>query len=184
MLECNEETYPSIVFSCTLQYQWHFYSNQFILAKASSFLVIPLYWGGAKSSQITSLGSIQVCHLMWSSAFLYLSSEPHIYSFHSPINLYLVGQSMVVGHTPMVHTCSSNVHQSHRHDSTHPGLFLPSQVTSHLYVECNTARHSNISHLWSNASRMVTHPCINKAYDCITSVIKHKTLTSCYVSPS
>ena len=30
---------------------------------------------------------------------------------------------------------------------------------------------------------MVTHPCINRAYDCLTSVIKRKTLAPCYVSP-
>ena len=30
---------------------------------------------------------------------------------------------------------------------------------------------------------MVTHPCINRAHDCLTSVIKHKTFAPCYVSP-
>ena len=30
---------------------------------------------------------------------------------------------------------------------------------------------------------MVTHPCINWAYDCLTSVIKCKTFAPCYVSP-
>ena len=30
---------------------------------------------------------------------------------------------------------------------------------------------------------MVTHPCINWAHDCLTSVIKHKTFAPCYVSP-
>ena len=30
---------------------------------------------------------------------------------------------------------------------------------------------------------MVTHPCINWARDCLTSVIKHKTFAPCYVSP-
>ena len=30
---------------------------------------------------------------------------------------------------------------------------------------------------------MVTHPCINQAHDCLTSVIKNKTFTPCYVSP-
>ena len=37
--------------------------------------------------------------------------------------------------------------------------------------------------LWSNAGRMVTHPCINRAHDCLTSVIKRKTFAPCYVSP-
>ena len=37
--------------------------------------------------------------------------------------------------------------------------------------------------LWGNAGRMVTHPCINWAHDCLTSVIKHKTFAPCYVSP-
>ena len=31
---------------------------------------------------------------------------------------------------------------------------------------------------------MVTHPCINQAHDCLTSVIKHKTFAPCYVPPS
>ena len=30
---------------------------------------------------------------------------------------------------------------------------------------------------------MVTHPCINWTHDCLTSVIKHKMFTPCYVSP-
>ena len=30
---------------------------------------------------------------------------------------------------------------------------------------------------------MVTHPCINWAHDCLTSVIRCKTFTPCYVSP-
>ena len=30
---------------------------------------------------------------------------------------------------------------------------------------------------------MVTHPCINQAHDCLTTVIKHKMFTPCYVSP-
>ena len=30
---------------------------------------------------------------------------------------------------------------------------------------------------------MVTHPCINWAHDCLTSVIKCKMFTPCYVSP-
>ena len=30
---------------------------------------------------------------------------------------------------------------------------------------------------------MVTHPCINWAHDCLTSVIKRKTFAPCYVSP-
>ena len=75
--------------------------------RPSSFLfVIPLYWGGATSSQINSLGSIHVCHLMWHIASLYLPSEPHIYSFHLLTHSYLVGRSMVVWYIPMIHTCS------------------------------------------------------------------------------
>ena len=30
---------------------------------------------------------------------------------------------------------------------------------------------------------MVSHPCINGAHDCLTSVIKHKMFVPCYVSP-
>ena len=30
---------------------------------------------------------------------------------------------------------------------------------------------------------MVTHPCINRAHDCLTSVAKHKTFAPCYMSP-
>ena len=34
--------------------------------------------------------------------------------------------------------------------------------------------------LWNNAYRMVTHPCINWAYDSLISMIKHKTFSPCY----
>ena len=50
-------------------------------------------------------------------------------------------------------------------------------------VECSTAGPSHVSHYGGNTSRMVTHPCINQAHDCLTSVIKRKRFTPCYVSP-
>ena len=37
---------------------------------------------------INSLGSIQVFHLVWSSASLYLPSEPHVYLFHTHSHSY------------------------------------------------------------------------------------------------
>ena len=67
--------------------------------------------------------------------------------------------------------------------TAHTPAFFTELGITHIYVECSTAGHSHVSHLWSNASRMVTHPCINWAHDCLTSVIKHKTFAPCYVSP-
>ena len=75
-----------------------------------------------------------------------------------------------------------NVCQSHRHDSTHPSLFY--QVRYHSYI-CGV-QHSwaqSCITLWSNAGRTVTHPCINWARDCLTSVIKRKMFAPYYVSP-
>ena len=42
---------------------------------------------------------------------------------HTHSHMVTADRSTVVGHVPTVHTCSFYVHQSHRHDSTHPGLF-------------------------------------------------------------
>ena len=91
-------------------------------------------------------------------------------------------RSPVVGHESDGPQVVFNVHQSHRHDSTHPSLFY--QVGYHSYI-CGV-KHSwaqSCITLWSNASRMVTHPCINGARDCLTSVIKCKTFAPCYLSP-
>ena len=91
-------------------------------------------------------------------------------------------RSPVVGHESDGPQVVFNVHHSHRHDSTHPSLFY--RVGSHSYI-CGV-QHSwaqSCITLWSNASRMVTHPCINWARDCLTSVIKCKTFAPCYVSP-
>ena len=73
------------------------------------------------------------------------------------------------------------MYQSHRHDSTHPSLFY--QVGYHSYI-CGVQHccAKSCITLWSNARRMVTHPCINWAHDCLTSVIKHKMFAPCYVS--
>ena len=63
-----------------------------------------------------------------------------------------------------------------------PSLFY--QVGYHSYicgVQHSWAKSRII--LWTNAGRAVTHPCINQAHDCLTSVIKPKTFAPCYVSP-
>ena len=38
-------------------------------------------------------------------------------------------------------------------------------------------------HTMEQCQRDITHPCINLACDCLTSVIKHKMFTPCYVFP-
>ena len=82
---------------------------------------------------------------------------------------------MVVGHILVAHTCSLMC-------TNHiPQPFLLSQVP--LICMWQTAGHSHISYLWSNASRMVTHTRINLAHDCLTLMIKRKTFAPCYVSP-
>ena len=91
-------------------------------------------------------------------------------------------RSPVVGHESDGPQVVFNVHQSHRHDSTHPSLFY--RVRYHSYI-CGV-QHSwaqSCITLWSNAGRTVTHPCINRAHDCLTSVIKCKMFAPCYVSP-
>ena len=88
----------------------------------------------------------------------------------------------VVGHESDGPQVVFNVRQSHRQDSTHPSLFY--RVGYHSYI-CGVQHswaQSRIT-LWSNAGRMVTHPCINRAHDCLTSVIKRKMFAPCYVSP-
>ena len=54
-------------------------------------------------------------------------------------------RSPVVGHESDGPQVVFNVHQSHRHDSTHPSLF--SELgTTRIYVECSTAGPSHVSH--------------------------------------
>ena len=88
----------------------------------------------------------------------------------------------MVGHESNGPQVVFNVCQSHRHDSTHPSLFY--RVRYHSYI-CGVQHiwAKSCITLWSNAGRMVTHPCINWACDCLTSVIKCKMFAPCYVSP-
>ena len=118
---------------------------------------------------------------MLGSASHDLPLEPHIYSVYTLTHSYLVGRSMVVGHIPMAHTCSLMC-TNHKDMTSHTQAFITELGTSHIYLEHSTAGHSLVSYLWSNAGRIVTHPCINWPHDCLTSVIKHKTFTPCYVS--
>ena len=87
---------------------------------------------------------------------------------------------MVVGHILMVHTYSL-MFTNHIDMTAHTPAFLPSWVP--LIYMWSTVGHSHVAHLWSNASGMITHPCINLAHDCLTSVIKHKTFPEGYVTP-
>ena len=146
-------------------------TSSFWLRPSSLFLPFLYIKGGATSSQINSLGSIQVCHLMWHSASLYLPSEPCIYTFDTLTHSYLVGRSMVVG---IFRWSTCSLMCTNQIDMTaHTPAFFTKLGT--------TAGHNLISHLWNNAGRMVTHPYINWAHDCLTSVIKHKTFAPCYV---
>ena len=87
---------------------------------------------------------------MWGSASLYLPLEPHIYSFHTITHLYLVGRIMVVGHIPIIHTLL-NVHQSHRHDGTHPSLLMSWQHSGEVAF-------SHVSVQWWAAQWGMTSP--------------------------
>ena len=51
----------------------------------------------------------------------------------------------MVGHESNGPQMVFNVHQSHRHDSTHPAFFTE-LGTTHIYVEYSTAGPSHISH--------------------------------------
>ena len=143
----------------------------------ANLLSLTSFWGGAISSHLNSLGSIQGCYLMQCT---HLVKPLTIITCLSLI--FGRVRSPVVGHESDGPQVVFNVHQSHRHDSTDPSLFY--LVGYHLYI-CGVQHSSAQSHitLWSNAGRTVTHPCINRARDCLTSVIKHKTFAPCYVSP-
>ena len=67
-------------------------------------------------------------------------------------------RNLVVGHKFDDPHVVFNVHQSHRHDSTHPNLFLPSWVP--LVYMWSAAQLGIVMYdtLWSNAGRTVTHP--------------------------
>ena len=90
---------------------------------------------------------------------------------HTHTHSCLVGRSMVAGYIPMVHMCSLMC-TNHIDMTAHTPASFTQSGTTCIYMEHGTAGHSLISHLWSNASRTVTHPCINKAHDCLTSAIK------------
>ena len=58
---------------------------------------------------------------------------------------------------------------------THGVHILPKDVTAQL----GPVMYHTMEQCWQD----VTHPCINRAHDCLTSVIKHKMFAPCCVSP-
>ena len=64
--------------------------------------------------------------------------QSHGFTHFTLTHSHLVGKSMVVGHILMVHTCSFNVHQSHRPDSRHPSLLFTKLGITHIYVDHST----------------------------------------------
>ena len=159
------------MFSCTLQkINGTFYSDLFILAKAQLFSLSFLYieeepppprsipWGAYRSAISCRAVSPSIC--LQSHKFTHFTGKYD-------------------NHILIVHTCSLMC-TNHIHMTAHPSLFY--RVGYHSYNMWSIAGHSHISHLWRNAGRMVTHPCINQAHDCLTSVIKRKTFLPCYVS--
>ena len=63
---------------------------------------------------------------------------------------------------------------NHMDMTAHTPAFLPSWVS--LIYMWGAAELGIVTYhtLWSNADSMATHPCINQAHDCLTSVIKLK----------
>ena len=127
------------------------------------------------TSPLNSLGSIQWCCLTWCTLlfkpFAIMTSLPYTGRVRNPV----VGCE---SESPQV---VFNVHQSHRHDSTSHSLFILSQIPV-VYMWSAAQLGIVMYHtLWSNAVRMVTHPCINQAHDCLTSVIKCKMFAPYYV---
>ena len=100
---------------------------------------------------------------MWGQQPPSICLQSHTFTHFTHSNL--VGRSMVVGHILVVHTCYLMC-TNHIDMTAYTPAFLTELGTTCIYVECSTAGHSHVSHLWSNAGRMVTHPCINQAYDC------------------
>ena len=84
-----------------------------------SYCVIPLFLRGSHPSQINSQGSIQACHLIWGNTSFFVW----------PFNAALIHTFIYGRQNYGDWACSDGphmflyVHQSHRHDSTHPSLF-------------------------------------------------------------
>ena len=152
-----------------------FYSDQFILAKDQLFLChsFILSWSHLLPDQLpgkhTGLQS-HVRQCLPLSAF----RTTHLLISHS----YLVGRSMVVWHILMVHTCSL-ICTNHIDMTAHIPAFLTELGTTCIHLEHSTGWHSHISHLWSSAGRIFTHPCINQTCDCLTSVILLYVIKTC-----
>ena len=91
--------------------------------------------------------------------FAIISSSPYTRRIRNP----------VVGHESDGPQVVLYVHQSHRHDSTHPS-FLLSQVPL-IYIWSTAQLGMVMDHFLSNPGRMVTHPCLNWACDGLASVI-------------
>ena len=107
-------------YSILLDFQMSLYSFSFSCSGHFFHTVLfHISWGGATLSQINSLGSIQVCHLIMGNT----SFSFHLSMQHSFAHSLMADRSIVVGHILMVHTFFY-VQQLYRHDSTHPSHFM------------------------------------------------------------
>ena len=97
---------------------------------------------------------------------------------HSLVHSLIAGRSMVVGHVLTEPHVFFYVHQSHRHYSTHPCLFMSwgalwkPLVCSYDIRLSRTWQVSITSLAATSVSQMITHPSTNPAQSCLTSVIR------------
>ena len=150
--------------------------SAYILSGSGQSAVSILFWGVAIFSQCNCWGAYNSAASH--SALYFLSHSPSWPVFLTLEEL----ETLWFGMNPMVHRWSLMC-TNHIDMTAHTPAFLPSQVP--LIYMCSAAQLGIVTYhtLWRNASRTVTHSCINWAHDYLTSVIKQKIFAPCYWLP-
>ena len=103
-------------------------------------LYLTSFWGGATSSHLNSLRSIQGCCLIWHTCLV----KPLAIITHLSLVLEEL-EALWLGTNPMVHRWSLMC-TNHIDMITHTPAFFTELGTTCIYVECSTAGPSHISH--------------------------------------
>ena len=114
------------------------------------------------------------------------STDPlynHLLCYHSHTHLHMVtvDKSIVVGQVLIVHICSFMCTWSYRYDNTHPCLLMSWEALwDPLVCSCDISHNGTWQvTITSSASQTVTHPSINQAHGCPTSVIGLQMVVPC-----
>ena len=110
-----------------------------LLLGLANLLCLSSFWGGATSSHLNSLESIQWCCLTWHTQLVKPFAVMTSFSLILEELEALLGVNLMVHRWPLM--CTNHIGMT-----AHTPAFFTESGTTGIYVECSTAGPSYISH--------------------------------------